>query len=59
MFTRLAAALSATALTGFLSLPAAAQTESPEDLIKERGTVVAQRAPATPQRPISAAAVGE
>lgn len=60
MFTRLAAALSLSALTGFLSLPAAAQTGSPEDFNKERGTEVAQQRPAaTPQRPISAAAVGE
>jgi len=59
MFTRLAAALSLSALTGLLSLPAAAQTDSPEDLNRDRGTVVAQRTPATQQRSISAAAVGE
>ncbi len=59
MVTRLAAALSFSAMMGFLSHAAAAQTVSPKDLNKERGTVVAQRPPATPQKAISAAAVGE
>jgi TRAP transporter TAXI family solute receptor len=58
MFTRLAAALSTTALAGALSLPALAQAPDIESAFSDREVVVAQRA-ATQQRPVSAASVGE
>lgn len=57
MFTRIAAALTWTALVGALSFPALAQTDLTPDPAKERNLVIAQRAQT--QRPISAASVGE